>query len=678
MKFFLGGLATVIGSTVHAAGISTNTVEEIIVFGGNNVLLGTPLTATEGIVHGPQLALRPRSRPAELLEFVPGLIATQHSGEGKGNQYFLRGFNLDHGTDLALTVDGTPVNMPSHAHGQGYADLNFLLPELVDHLAYRKGPYYAEVGNFGTAASSEFVYSDALEQGELSLSAGQFDYQRLFAAHSFDVGSGSVTLAGARLRYQGPWQLPQHLNSDTRYAKLFQEQGNSHWRASVTDYHNSWNATDQIPSRAVREGTLDRFGSLASGNGGDTYRRSLSTQWQHLNDNDALTVNAYLIDYGLSLFSNFTYFMEEPVLGDQFEQAETRRVGGMSLHYDRMLRGGTRTPRMSAGVQFRRDDSDVGLFRTRERIRHSTTREDRLVQTQGSAYVSLEIPFLARWRGVMALRADLLRAQVKAGLKANAGTTRAHLVSPKASLIYSHSPRLDIFLSAGQGFHSNDVRGTTMSLDPVSGMPVERVSPLASARSADLGLRAAVGDSAQVSASLFSMHLESELVYVGDAGSTEALGESRRHGVEISGLLSPAPWLLLDADLTWTTARLRGVGAANRIPNAVGRTASLGILLTSRQGLSGGVRVRYLGKAPLVEDNSVSSDSTLLLNAQSHYAFSPRLSLSVEILNLLNSRDNDISYFYASQRRDEVQPVEDIHFHPVEPRSLRLTLRAHF
>ena len=208
-------IASPLSNTLQAAGLTGNKVEEITVLGSNNALTGNPLSATEGVVFGAQLQLRPISRPAELLEFVPGLIATQHSGEGKGNQYFLRGFNLDHGTDLALKVDGLPVNMPSHAHGQGYADLNFLLPELVESLAYRKGPYYAEIGDFGTAGSSEFIYTDKLEQGNVSLTAGENDYRRVFAGQSFEALAGDITFAGALTRYAGPWKLDQNLDKNT-------------------------------------------------------------------------------------------------------------------------------------------------------------------------------------------------------------------------------------------------------------------------------------------------------------------------------------------------------------------------------------------------------------------------------------------------------------------------------
>ena len=678
MRVLTVATCVALSGTVHAAGITGNSIEEITVFGSGNVLVGDPLTATEGYIFGSQLALRPLSRPAELLEFVPGLIATQHSGEGKGNQYFLRGFNLDHGTDLAIKVDGAPVNMPSHAHGQGYADLNFLIPELVEHMEYRKGPYYAEIGDFGTAASSEFVYTDALEQGNLTLTAGEDDYRRVFAGDTLNLGRGKLTLAGALTNYAGPWQLDQDLDKVNGLVKYHQNTADGHWSLSASAYDNAWNSTDQIPQRAVRSGTLDRFDTIDTSDGGETHRHSLSADWQKLSDNAAVTLNAYAIDYGLDLFSNFTYFLEEPLRGDQFEQAEERRVYGFDASYNQQLTLGGRAARLLLGLQNRSDDIDLGLYKTQQRSRYATTREDNVIQSLSSAYASLDVSISQAWRAVAGLRADYFTFDVDADLAANSGSGSDSLLSPKFSLIYAQSDKTEVFLSAGQGFHSNDARGTTITVDPVSGAPADSVDPLAKARSIELGMRTAALPNTQLAVSLFSMKLDSELVYVGDAGATEALGESKRRGIEIGALYAPRPWLLIDADLTLTKARLLDAGRDDRIPNSVDRTASLGFIVNDLNKISGGLRIRYLGAAPLIEDNSVRSRATLLLNAQALYQFNPNWSLGVEISNLLDEKDNDITYFYESQLAGELSPVEDIHFHPAEPRNVRLTLRANF
>jgi outer membrane receptor protein involved in Fe transport len=670
-------IATLIATGAHGAGITGNSIEEITVYGSDKVLTGNPLSATEGYVFGAQLQQRPISRPAELLELVPGLIATQHSGEGKGNQYFLRGFNLDHGTDLAIKVDGLPVNMPSHAHGQGYADLNFLMPEMVDHLEYRKGPYYAEIGDFGTAGSSEFTYVDALQQAQLSLTGGSNAYQRLFGGGSLDAGAGQLTAAAELTRYDGPWGNEQDLDKRNLLLKYHQATGDEAWSITAQNFANAWDATDQIPLRAVRNGGLSRWDTIDTSDGGDTYRRSLSGDWRQDNGETALSVDGYVMDYGLDLFSNFTYFLEDSLRGDQFEQTEDRRVWGLNAAYVRPLALGVPST-LTLGLQARHDDIDVGLHKTQRRVRHATTREDKVQQRLTSAYASLEQPWSERWRSVAALRLDHYDYDVDAGLAANAGSGTDDLFSPKFSLIYAPTQSTELFLSGGQGFHSNDARGTTITLDPVSGDQADPVDPLAKARSLELGLRTSALDNMQVAVSLFSLKLDSELLYVGDAGTTEALGESKRRGIEVGAIYAPRPWLLLDADLTLTRARLTGVGADDRIPNSVDRTASLGLIVNTLENVSGGLRLRYLGAAPLIEDNSMRSESTLLLNAQAQYEFNPAWSLSVEVLNLLDSDDHDITYFYESQLPWEAAAVEDLHFHPAEPRSVRVTLQARF
>ncbi len=678
MRLVAIAIVVSISQGVYAAESSGNSIEEITVFGENNALTGKPVNATEGTIYGAQFTLRPITRPGELLEFVPGLIATQHSGEGKGNQYFLRGFNLDHGTDLAIRVDDLPVNMPSHAHGQGYADLNFLIPELIDRMNYRKGPYYAEVGDFGTAASSDFSYVDALQQGLASLTVGENDYTRAFAGYTFDTLGGKLTAAGAHTDYAGPWQLDQQLDKSTGFLKYYRETALGQWSITGATYDNTWNATDQIPLRAVQSGALDRFATIDNSDGGETHRHSLAIDWQQETENAAWSFNAYGIDYGLALFSNFTYFLDDPVRGDQFEQFEERRVYGFHGKYQRNLDLAGFASTLSLGLQNRTDDIDLGLYKTQQRLRHTTTREDDVQQSLNSAYASIDIDWSQRIRTVAALRADHYEYDVDADLNLNSGDGSDDLLSPKFSLIYAQSDRTELFLSAGQGFHSNDARGTTITQDPVSGLAVEQVDPLAKARSYELGLRSAAIPNTQVAVSLFSMKLDSELLYVGDAGTTEALGESKRRGIEVGALYAPRPWLLIDADLTWTKARLLGVGANDRIPNSVERTASLGVIVEDLNKWSGGLRIRYLGQAPLTEDNSVSSDSTLLLNAQAFYQLSPAWSLGVELMNLLDSDDNDITYFYESQLANELSPQEDVHFHPAEPRSVRVTLQARF
>lgn len=671
-------ITVIISNNGFAADANDNAPQEILVFGSDFNLSGTPVTAAEGIVYDTQLELRPVSRTAELLEFVPGLIATQHSGEGKANQYFVRGFNLDHGTDFALRLDDMPINMPTHGHGQGYADINFIIPELVNRLTYRKGPYYADGGDFATAGSAEFSYADSLEQGMVNLTLGENDYQRLFLGESFELFSGQLTLAGAVTQYAGPWDRDQNLDKRKALIKYHEASTEREWSLTGMSYLNDWDATDQIPLRAVENGSLSRWGNIDPTVGGDSRRNSLSFAWQeNLGVDDQWNFSAYLMDYTLDLYSNFTYFASNPVRGDQFQQADDRRVAGFETEYRRSLQTAIPTE-ITVGFQNRYDDIDVGLYLTEQRAIYDTVRADNVEQSLNSLYASVQHQWTDRFRSVASVRADHYAFDVAADIAANSGSGSDTLFSPKLNLIFSPVDGLETFLSAGQGFHSNDARGTVITVDPVSGENIDTVDPLATARSYETGFRTSLIPKTQIALTAFSMRLSSELIYVGDAGNTEAVDPSKRHGVELNGLYSPTDWLLFDADISYTKARLRGVGADNRIGNAVERTASMGMIVDDLNNWSGGIRLRYLGEAPLTEARLPRSESTFLMNAQASYRFSPSLSLSVELLNVLDSDDRDITYFYESQLPGEAAPVEDIHFHPVEPRSVRVSIQARF
>lgn len=672
--------STILSAAVHAQPVTTSAVQpqEILVFGSNFNLRGTPVSASEGVVFEQQLQLRPISRTAELLEFVPGLIATQHSGEGKANQYFVRGFNLDHGTDFAIRLDRMPVNMASHGHGQGYADINFIIPELVSRMAYRKGPYYASGGDFATAGEAQFSYADKLEQGQTHITLGENAFQRFFAGQSLEIGGGALTLAGALSQYNGPWQLDQELDKRKLVAKYHQSVDGSAWSITAMHYNNDWTSTDQIPLRAVENGSLSRWGNVDPTAGGDSRRNSLSFDLQQtLSERSDWRFSTYAIDYALDLYSNFTYFANNPVNGDQFQQTDSRRIAGFDSEYRRELNTSIPTE-IRAGVQHRYDDIHVGLHLTQTRQRYDSVRNDDVEQSLSSTYLAVEQQWSERIRTESSLRVDHYRFEVSDLLGQNSGRGNDSLLSPKFNLVYAPAAGVETFFSAGRGFHSNDARGATIQVDPVTGLATDRVDPMADARSVELGLRTSVIPKTQLAVTAFSMRLSSELVYVGDAGSTEASDASQREGFEINAIYTPLSWLLFDADAAVTNARIRGVGAKNRIPNAVRNTASLGMIIDDLNNWSGGLRVRYLGSAPLIEDASVFSQSTMLMNAELSYAFTPTLSVTLSLLNLLDSDDRDITYFYESQLATESAPVEDIHFHPVEPRSVRVSVNARF
>jgi outer membrane receptor protein involved in Fe transport len=383
--------------------------------------------------------------------------------------------------------------------------------------------------------------------------------------------------------------------------------------------------------------------------------------------------------YRLSLFSNFTYFLDNPMDGDQFEQRDSRTVlgGAASRSWRHTLAGAA--SRTEVGVQLRQDRINVGLYDTVAQRRTGTTREDRVRETSAGVYVENQTEWPPWFRTVAGLRTDAMRFDVASDLRENSGVTHANRVSPKLSAIFGPWAETEFFVNAGQGFHSNDARGTTTRVDPKSGLSVDPVPGMVGTRGGELGLRTEWVPGLQSSLSLWALSAKSELVYVGDAGTTEANRPSRRRGVEWSNRWVPAPWLLFDADLAWTHARFKGDDpAGDRIPGAVERAASVAVTLRDLAGWSASLQWRYLGARPLVEDNSVRARSTLLTNLRVARKLTPKVDLTVDVFNLLNRKVNDIEYYYASQLRGEAAPVNDAHVHPGEPRSVRVTLQMRF
>jgi hypothetical protein len=669
------------GAPAWAAGVPTDDIEEIVVTARTQTLYGEVDSATQGVVVSEQLAARPVLRAGELLEVVPGLIVTQHSGDGKANQYFLRGFNLDHGTDLATRVDGVPVNMPTHGHGQGYTDINFTIPELLETIAYKKGPYYAEEGDFSAAGAIDLRYRARLPDALFQVTAGEHGYGRALVAQSPQVAGGSLLYALDYSRNDGPWLLPEDFAKANGLAKYTRESGARRWSIAASAYDGDWTATDQIPLRAVQSGQLDRLGFVDPTDGGESRRTGLTFDLHDERGAWSYDALAYAIDYELALFSNFTYALDDPLNGDQFEQLDDRNVYGFAGSLARGNAIGGLAGALTVGLQVRHDDIDtVGLYRTAARERLSTVREDAVGQTALGVYVSQSLTLAPRVRAIGGLRWQRADFDVTSSLAANGGEANDALVLPKLSFVFGPWPETELFVNAGRGFHSNDGRGTTTFVDPADGVtPIAPADPLVAVTGYDVGVRTAAIPNLQLAASLWALELDSELLFIGDAGNTEGTRGSRRHGFELGLWYRPLDWLIVDSDLAWSDAEFTGDDpAGNHIPGAVERVASLGVAVDHPSGWSGGLRVRHFGEAPLVEDDSVRSDPTTVVNLRLGYAVTPRLGLALDVYNLLDSDDNDITYFYESQLPGEPRPVADIHFHPVEPLTWRLGLTGHF
>ena len=655
------------------------TLDAVTVVESVSNLVGTADSANQGARVREQLQARPVFRPGEILESVPGLIITQHSGEGKANQYFLRGFNLDHGTDFAITVDGVPVNLRTHGHGQGWADLNFLIPELVSDLQYKKGPYYADEGDFAAAGAARLGLVGRLDRGIAELGAGNFGYRRALIAASPAVGNGNLLYALELYHNDGPWTNPddyRKVNAVLRYSDGTASNG---FNVTAMAYRGKWNSTDQIPQRAVSSGQIGRFDAIDASDGGRAHRYAISAAWRRTHGSGKTEANAYAVQSNLNLFSNFTYFLNDPVNGDQFEQKDKRVMSGMNLQHTWGTSWGGREVENRVGLQVRNDNISVGLFNTRARERLSTTRDDRVVETSAALYVQNSVQVAEKFRTVAGLRSDLFRAKISSDNAANSGRSNDNIVSPKLSLVFGPWAKTEYYLNYGHGFHSNDVRGTTITVDPASGAPAERVPLLVRARGYEAGVRTAIIPRLQSTFSVFRLDVASELLFVGDAGTTEASRPSQRTGFEFSNLYTPTSWLLLDADVAFSRARFTNSDpAGDRIPGAIEGVATFTASVDNLGPYYGSMRLRYFGPRTLIEDNSARSSSTTLLSGRIGYKLDKKLRVQLDVFNLLDRRVSQIDYFYASRLRAEAGPVSDVHFHPAESRSFRAALIGNF
>ena len=658
----------------HAKELVAPVVE---VIGRYDDSLGVSDAASQGVVTRQGIEKRPLLRAGEVVEAVPGMIVTQHSGEGKANQFFLRGYNLDHGTDFATWVAGMPVNMPTHAHGQGYTDLNFVIPELISRITYNKGPYFAEDGDFGSAGSARIAYADKLPFNVAAFSAGAFDYRRVLFAGSPELGSGALTYGLEYLQNDGPWDNPNDFtkwNGVLRYAQGTAANG---FALTGMAYKADWNSTDQIPRRAVDEGLIGRFGAIDPSDGGRSSRYSLSGEWRSLEGETSRALSVYAIKSRLNLFSNFTFFLDDPVNGDQFEQAESRVTLGGQASQTWSGRLGERLMLNTLGLQLRRDRIDpIALYSTAARERLSTTREDRVTVESAGPYFSNTIEWTRSLRTVAGLRADFYRFDVDSNIPQNSGGSRDSIVSPKLSAIFGPWAKTEYFLNWGRGFHSNDARGTTITFDPKTGDPAGQVSPLVRTSGYEAGLRSQRIRNVTTSLALWELKQDSELLFIGDAGTSEPSRPSKRAGLEWLAQWLPKPWIALDVTAAFTRARFTSADPlGDRVPGAPESVASAGVTVDSLNGWFGSLRWRYFGPRPLIEDNSVRSQSTSLVNARIGYAVAKRVRAYVDVYNLFDRKASDIDYFYASRLPGEpAGGVSDVHFHPVEPRALRATL----
>ena len=679
----LAALVAVLPLASQAADDSTpaTTLDAIEVRGHYDNGVGTSGAASQGSVTAALIANRPALRPGELLEFVPGVIVTQHSGDGKANQYFLRGFNLDHGTDFATFVDGMPVNMRTHAHGQGYTDLNFLIPELVDRINYKKGPYYADEGDFASAGAAHMGLANKLKENTASVTVGENQYIRSVLTGSAPLGAGNLVYGAELGHNNGPWTNPEAFHKSIGVLRYTQGASDNQFSVTGMAYKGAWYASNQIPLRAVQSGELDPYGAIDPSDGGRTSRYSLSASLRQRTSETLLQANAYLVQSSLDLYNNFTYFLDDPVDGDQSRQTEKRRMTGFDVGQTWFSHWGGLDVSNKIGVQGRYDYlSPLALYKTRNQQITGVITQGTVKEASAGVFLENTVQWLPWMRTTAGLRYDRYRFDVDSNIAENSGKVSAGTTSPKISMVLGPWNKTEFFLNYGEGFHSNDARGTTVHLTPRELEPIDPVTPLVKTRGAEVGVRTEFVPGLQSSMALWRLRSASELVFSGDAGDTSASRGSYRSGIEWNNHYIANEWLLFDLDLAYSRAHYTEHDeVGDYIPGAIGKVASFGATVVDLGPWSGAFQMRYFGPRPLIEDNSKRSATTAIAYARVGYKINPRWAVSLDVFNLFDRKASDVDYYYASRLPGEpAEGVDDFHYHPAESRSFRLTLKTTF
>jgi TonB dependent receptor/Carboxypeptidase regulatory-like domain/TonB-dependent Receptor Plug Domain len=696
-----GEQTTLLRIALAVSGVNTT----VNVQGRDDDLVGTAESATQGTVSAKEIEDRPILRSGEILETIPGVIITQHAGGGKANQYFLRGFNLDHGTDFAVFIDDMPLNLPSHAHGEGYSDMNTVIPEFVQRVNFEKGPYYADVGNYGSAGSAHLEFFKTLPENFLKVEGGMYGFGRAVFGVSQKVGSGTLLYGGEASHDDGPWTHPDNYYKFNGIVTYSQGGDANGFSVTARAYHGKWNSSDQIAENAVP--LVGFFGTLNPTDGGDSDRYSLQAEWHRQGGNSETKITLYGFYYDLDLFSDFTYFLTDTTRGDQFEQQDKRWVAGLDAHHTIFSEWFGRKVANTFGVQVRNDWIHNGLFQTENRERvdktdsetgttlPAITQEDRFSDTQAGFYAENKIQWADKFRSVLAVRGDEDYFDVTSLVTpANSGTASKFLPSPKASLIFGPWDDTELYVQGGFSFHSNDGRGATQTIQPISAdnpfpnTPVSKIPALVPTKGGEVGVRTVLLPHLQSTVSLWYLHSASELQQDGDTGSTVAsVSPSNRYGVEWANYYTPLEHFAFDFDFADSRALFEAIDPADaapgslggkRVPEAVGLVVSSGVTLHDYAGFSGSLRLRAFGPRDLTSDGIYRSNATVLLNAEIGYQIGKRWRISAEFLNLLNRKDHDIDYAYTSRITPTADPAFTDVFHPVEPFQVRFSLQRSF
>ena len=688
-----------------AAAAPSQVVDQVVVTASRLNLLGVATTASQGSITQEELTLRPVYRPGQLLETTPGLVVTAHSGEGKANQYLIRGFNLDHGTDIANFVDDMPVNRPTNTHGQGYSDVNFMMPEIASGLDFTKGPYYAAVGDFGSVASTHMKLANSIPN-QISLAGGGLGIYNAFVGGTAHFTDQDRLLGGIYYGHvDGPFDHPDDFRKIT--AALRYSHGTDADGYSLTGmyYHGQGNFTTDQPLRAIQQGLIDRFGTLDPTDGNRSERISLSGHYGVTGDSWKFGASAYFIHSRMILWNNFTHFLDDQINGDQEQQTEVRTTGGGQAAFTWEQKYGSVENETVFGVQARYDDAYVDRRHTLQRQALTTCSEEQAdgptlqVPTIRGACTADRVHLLdvgpyiedtTHWtpwlRTVVGVREEYYRATDVSFTTGFDGSTHQTLFQPKGSLILGPFYKSELYFSAGKGFHSDDVRGVFGTV-PLEGVPgaAGKTPLLASTTGIEFGFRTNIVPKLSIQFSAFQQDFNSELTYNADAGQDEASAPSRRKGIEISAEYRPYRWLELNGDLAFSKARYRGDLTAFDldgpfIADAPSFIGSFGVLVDNLGPWFGGLQWRRLGAYPISDGDAEPKDKGYSeFNVDAGYKVNPHLRLQLNVFNLFDTKANSAAYFYTTRLRGEPdEGITDFQVHPIEPRAAVFKVTAIF
>lgn len=737
---------------------AAKTIAHVVAHGRALNLVGRVPAASVGTIDREEIATRPVMRPGQILEAIPGLLITQHSGEGKANQYYLRGFQLDHGTDLAATVAGVPVNLPTHAHGQGYSDINWLMPELVSYVDFEKGPYYANAGDFSAAGSYTIDYVNTLDRPITEVGVGDFGYSNFLTAASQPAGAGNLLYALQVYHDNGSFVRPDEYAKFNGVLRWSRSTNDSDFSVTAMGYHGTFQSSDQIPLRLVNAGELSPYGLIDPWDGGTTARYALVSQWQHTDVAGTTAVTAFGFQQYLRLYSDFTYYLDDatdyynvtrnpitctvayttcdpgplhtasymsycpandvpgaarapahsltPVAfafacGDQREQLDNRFVSGINASRQFAPEGPVTT---TAGVGIRNDNvPTVGLFLTHDQVAYpnGTLSLAHVVERDTYAWAQSLIRIGPKLQLTPGLRLDHYDFDVNDSVAADSGRTASAMLNPKFTAAYIISPYQEVYEDFGESFHSNDARGITDTLDPQTqapynalGQPVLQNTPLVRAAGEEIGYRYSRGPLNSTLA-FWQLHLNSELVFDGDAGVTYAGGPTMRRGIELTNFYRLKPWLILDADIATSKARFLNNpgGLGTYVPESIGTVTAAGVTV-DRQNYAASLRLRYFGPRILDQEGNAVSAPAVTYDAQTTWKIRRGYDIVADCFNILNAQTDDVEYYYQSwlpqdaanpayARNPAINPalggagVNDYVFHPGQKRTFRLTLVVH-